>query len=846
MRGELPLLPYLEVGERATIDAVRAGRVRLRSGAPEIVGIETGGVLVGRVPGAATVEFAATGDDAAYGAIEVRVLPAEPPRAHPRPEHPRIRYTGDELRRRREILARGALSGLGVDLGRQFAALLARADGYAGERELALTYTIAGETFAPVHPLPIAQPDPLPQPRGFTDYPFWTQLARTVEGRMTTLALAYSLSGEGRYAAKAREYLLALAGWRKWHEYDKATNNLSLPHFTIGAAIVYDELWHLLDEGERATAREALLTRGLRPMSHMFRRKLDHNIATLLNIGMVVGYLAAGDELPHAGKFFNIPLDDLEWYLARREEGTTTEGLLYTSYALNTLLTVASQVRRATGDDTLWRHPAFYATLPTLYLYFRGGAGGLANLSDAGHEDGSATLLAHLARERADPIAGWLIRRYHRENDALLLLLDGDVPAAGPDELGLPASRVFAPMGWAALRSGWGDDATLLAFVASGSAAGHNHYDQNHCILNVAGEWLLTDPGYQTYSPGPENVFTNATLGHNALLVNGEGQEAKGGGRIVDAFLPAGFDYVAGDATGAYGGKVARWVRRVFFVKPWYIVLADEVTPADPGDMVELLFHSGAPMLVGGRRLGVGETFDAGGDEILIAGARAGVGLRVAAPEGVRYTYETYPGAERFGAYLRVRLAPAARHRVVTVLQPRADREAGAGVTVAVRADGGGGRLTVERGDERDTLFLGADGDGVSRDGVLACRAEQALVTRDRAGAVRRVVLLGGTELRVAGRMLIAADRATHLALTFGEEEVAGTVRAGEACRLRLRVPWAPAVTVDGARAAPAEEGDEAEAGVVTLALPSGTHAIALMRARAGGGVGIGTAGGAR
>lgn len=846
MKLELPLLPYLEIGERAPVAVTPigvpdgpAGQDGLvcdyRSSNPAVVHVGPDGVLEGRAMGNATIAVEVRfGAGRAAATLDVRVIASEAPRIRLRPGHPRIRYTDEELRQRRAALSQGRLPGLGVDLHRQFRDLLARADAFAAEEAFAVTYQVSGETFAPAHPLPLRQPPPLPQPRGFTDYPFWTALARAIELRMKTLAMAYSFTGESHYALKAKEYLLAIADWRKWHEYDKATNNLSLPHLTIGAAVTYDEVWRLLTDDERAAARAGIVNLGLRPMSHMFHLRRDHNIPTLLNLGMVVGYLAIGDELPHLDKFFAIPFADLRWYLERREEGATTEGLLYTGYAMHNLLAVAAQIRRATDNDELFQYPFIYSTLPEQFLYFRGGQGGLANFSDAYHTDSSAPIMALLAEERAHPIAAWLIARFLHDEPSMLAYLTGDVAVASPAEQGLPQSKVFERMGWAALRSGWDNDDILLAFTASASAAGHNHFDQNHFILNVAGEWLLTDPGYQNYTPGVENFFTNATLGHNALLVNGEGQAVKGQARLVKSFLMPGFDYVAGDATGAYAGRLRRWVRAVIFVKPRYVLLVDDIAPSRPDDTLELLFHSSATMTRAGQRLARGDEFTERGDGVEIIGERAGVGLRVLHPAPLRCTYEQYPGAERFGPYLRVRPPAASMHRIVTLLQPWRDGDRTAPFAVQAQDVGGALQVAVEREDQRDVHHLdraGAAGTADARAGEIACEGEYALVSRDRStGAVTRVVLLEGTVVAARGQPLIRCDRPVRLAIAYDSEGATCAVSASAACRVAIHLPYAPRVLRDGAELSGAEVGYDASGQLVALALAPGTHELRLQR----------------
>lgn len=835
MQHEFPLLYHLTVGERAALasrlgDGAVSAHYHFHSSDPDVVTVDAAGVLSGRAPGKATVRIADTSGAAAFIAREVQVLAADDPPVPLQSEHPRLRFTAAELTERRALLATGHLPRLGVDLGQRYQELLARADAYAAEQEFILTYHITGEVFTAHHPLPLRLPAPLPQPYGFTDYPFWTRFSREVEQRLTTLTLAYSLTGERRYAEQAKASLLALVRWPKWHEYDKPTNNLSLPHFTLGAAIAYDELWSLLTSDERATIVAGIVELGLRPMSYAFGARRDHNGPVLFDSALVVGFLAVGDEWPQLEKYFHTPLANLRWYLAQRDLGETTEGLLYTAYAMNNLLAVASQVRRATGRADLWQGTFLRTTMSELYLYFRGGEGGLANLSDAGHEDGSAPSLARVASEFADPLAGWLIHRYHRDNTALLLHLDRDLAVASPTALRLPASKVFTSLGWAALRSGWDDGATLLAFTASGSAAGHNHFDQNSFILNVAGEWLLTDPGYQNYTPGAENVFTNATLGHNALLVNGEGQGLKGRARIVDQFLTPGFDYVAGDASAPYGDALACWERRIAYHKPDYLLIADAVIPGDRHDRVELLYHAQLPILLGGQPLALGTRYDhSPAEELVVTGHQAEVGVRVLTPIGAEVGYEQYRGAERFGAYLRVQLPPAATQHAVTLLQPRSGT-GGAGYPATVTTAAAGCWVAIERGDEGDLWWLGQDGTAtVATNRDVRGRAALLMVTRAaHRGTVRRLIMLHGTLLAVAQQELLAAEHAAAADLELAPGGLTGTIHLAVAGWVSVPARGVPQVRVDGAIVPPAGFAYNPERANITLTLAPGTHQLVL------------------
>jgi hypothetical protein len=85
-------------------------------------------------------------------------------------------------------------------------------------------------------------------------------------------------------------------------------------------------------------------------------------------------------------------------------------------------------------------------------------------------------------------------------------------------------------------------------------------------------------------------------VAHNGLLVNGQGQikhTAAPHGRIADARFTPGWDYLVGDATAAYGGRLKRFHRHVAFVKgdAPLIVLYDDVAATEPSTF-QFMLHA--------------------------------------------------------------------------------------------------------------------------------------------------------------------------------------------------------------------------------------------------------------
>ncbi len=93
------------------------------------------------------------------------------------------------------------------------------------------------------------------------------------------------------------------------------------------------------------------------------------------------------------------------------------------------------------------------------------------------------------------------------------------------------------------------------------------------------------------------------------MLVDGEGQtkhSAGSPGRITHSRLTPELDYVVGDATSAYAGRLLRYRRHVAFVKPDLIVLYDDLSAPQPATF-QFLLHALAPFTLDEKsaRLGV-------------------------------------------------------------------------------------------------------------------------------------------------------------------------------------------------------------------------------------------------
>ncbi|MBI3464292.1 MAG: DUF4962 domain-containing protein [Planctomycetes bacterium] len=178
------------------------------------------------------------------------------------------------------------------------------------------------------------------------------------------------------------------------------------------------------------------------------------------------------------------------------------------------------------------------------------------------------------------------------------------VPQAKPPA-DLPQSKVFHGIGVASLHTTLQDSQDDVHFLFKSSPFGtqsHGHNPHNTFQLNAYGECLLTTCVYRDLHGSKFHYeWAHSTVAHNGVLVDGEGQikhTSAPHGRIAEVQFTPQWDYVVGDATDAYGGRLTRFHRHVVFVKPGpasamdpFIVLCDDLEAKEPSTF-QFMLHA--------------------------------------------------------------------------------------------------------------------------------------------------------------------------------------------------------------------------------------------------------------
>lgn len=278
----------------------------------------------------------------------------------------------------------------------------------------------------------------------------------------------------------------------------------------------------------------------------------------------------------------------------------------------------------------------------------------------------------------------------------------------------LPQSKVFLGIGVASLHTTLLDSRDDVHFLFKSSPFGtqsHGHNPHNTFQLNAFGESLLTTCVYRDLHGSKFHYqWAHSTIAHNGVLVDGEGQikhTPAPHGRIVVSELNPEWDYIVGDATDAYGGRLERYQRHVVFVKGTaadadsqpFIVLVDDLRAKQPATY-QFLLHALRAFQV-----------DESSGRLDVQQPRAGVEVQYLSPAPLQYRQwdgYTPPPSREFPNQWHVEASTRDKQQeqaVITVLMPyRAGKKPEWSAERQDAADAFGVKVTL--GGEPRTVFI--------------------------------------------------------------------------------------------------------------------------------------------
>ncbi len=437
-------------------------------------------------------------------------------------------------------------------------------------------------------------------------------VSRQLLRRTTHLGLAYRLTGDRKYALRAREEMLTVAKFSDWNP----SHYLDVAEMTAGMAIGLDWCYDALDEQTRATLRQAIITLGLEPsLKHDHWSTWRNNWNQVCNAGMVLGALMVAEQQPElAGRMIKRAIDTVPISMEEyAPDGAYPEGAMYWDYGTNFNVLLISALQKALGDDFgLLSKPGLDRTAD-YFVHVKGPTGLWFNYSDC-HQARKFSLspaMHFLAAWQNRPgLLFWERKSLEmlvqdpaiarpRSTDRLLpLLLIWTRPEQSQ---GQPSANYFVghgPTPVALFRSAWDESATFLGIKAGRAAISHGHIDAGSFVIDMLGTRFAEDLEMQDYhslesvgvnmwdsSPDGDRwkVFRIGASAHNIITVNGADPVITGRSEIV-----ASTDHSARiDLSDVYRGQLSSVTRDASLNQDGSVTIADEVVATEAGGVVQ-------------------------------------------------------------------------------------------------------------------------------------------------------------------------------------------------------------------------------------------------------------------
>ncbi len=471
---------------------------------------------------------------------------------------------------------------------------------------------------------------------------WWGNRTRTVAvgNAASTLAFAYRIAGDEKYARAARELLMAFCEW----DPNGATNyqyndEAGMPALYLPAR-AYTFLGDFLTEQERSRVIEVMNIRGrhvfeyLTGNRHHWRPYASHSNRAWHKMGELA--MAFYHDIPEASVWLDYAMTI--FYTAYPvwgdSQGGWHEGTAYWSSYMSRFFywaDVMQSILKINIYDRPFYHQAGYYPL---YVVPPGtGTGGFADQAILINSKSLAPVVMELAQGASNPYWLWYAESQgHRPSVSYLNLLRATraqkLDARPPSDL--PTSRLFEGVGLAAMNTNLVDGKENVQIHFKSSPFGrqsHGYNSNNAFLLNVRGEPVFIRSGKRDLYGSPHHrEWMWETKSDNAILINGTGQITRlpsASGQITHWATSKTVDVVAGEAAQSYPDTLTRWGRRIIFLKPNVIVIHDVLDATAPSTF-QWMLH--APH----------HSFEIGDNQVLWSGEPGTVRVRFLEPAGLR------------------------------------------------------------------------------------------------------------------------------------------------------------------------------------------------------------------
>jgi len=457
--------------------------------------------------------------------------------------------------------------------------------------------------------------------------------SRDCLSKVMTLAMAYRLNDESKFAKRAIVEMRAAAEFPNWNP----SHFLDVAEMCAALAIGYDWLYDILSDDEKYLIKTALIEKGLKPGLQIypngFAKKIN-NWNFVCNGGLIMAALAIADVEPElATEIINNALASLPIALkSYAPDGAWFEGPGYWMYGTNYLAMLISALKSALGTEfDLLDYPGLSNT-SNFFLSSIGPTGNFFNYSDCRiRARGSIPALFWLAQTYNQPFLAYsacqMLNTYVEKLSAHDFGKDGDhyyhrfyaLEIAWFDqgslskESTLPVDSFYRSLTDVVyFRSSWETDALYVGLKAGNNAINHAHLDCGSFIFEALGQRWAEDigsddynlPGYFESQPHGRrwNYFRLSSLSHNVPTINGQNQRVDASAEIVAYLSTPELAHTVVDLSDVYEGQAKSLHRGLAMLDRKQFLIHDEIIGLKDNDQLRWAMLTSADITLIGNQ----------------------------------------------------------------------------------------------------------------------------------------------------------------------------------------------------------------------------------------------------
>jgi hypothetical protein len=499
--------------------------------------------------------------------------------------------------------------------------------------------------------------------------------------RVMSLAMAWRLSGDGRFLEGAMREMTAAAAFKDWNP----SHFLDTAEMTTALAIGYDWLYHGLEAAQRQTLRKAMVQHGLEPGLACYRKghwwvNGHNNWNQVCNAGMTFGALALWEVEPDlAPQIVDFACKSLPRGMQPYQpDGAYPEGPGYWNYGTTYNVLMIDALEGATGDTHGFLETTGFPNTGAYWLHAVGPSGKFFNYADGGEGYSPSPTILRLAAWFDKPEwAAWHYRQLDRHWQDIerrrgrfypleIVWYAAANAAAKWQDLPLDA-RFTGRQDLVMMRSAWDDPEALFVGVKGGdNATNHGHLDIGAFVIDALGVRWAVDLGADNYNlPGyfggkRWTYYRMTNHSHNTLVIANQLQDTRAVAKIKDFVAHPERPWARIDMRAAYAKQAEKVQRGVAMVNRRAVLIQDEWTKA--GDEVRWGMVTRAEI-------------DLQGATALLRQDGKALRARILAPAGATFATEsTAPPTDRENPnkgtrILAIRVAPQpVEHQILAVL----------------------------------------------------------------------------------------------------------------------------------------------------------------------------------